>query len=91
MAMREFRDRHGREWRVWDTLPQTQQVGSFPVRHPSGWLTFECPEEKRRLSPIPENWSATDTPGLMLLLMRAEVVPPRRPQTEPADATRETK
>jgi hypothetical protein len=78
MAMREFTDRHGREWRVWDTLPQTQSVGSFPVRHPTGWLTFECEDEKRRLSPIPDGWSAHDVPGLMLLLVRAEIVPPRR-------------
>lgn len=88
MAMREFRDRHGREWRVWDTFPQTQQVGSFPVRHPSGWLTFECGEEKRRLSPIPESWHASDTAGLMLLLMKAEVVPPRRAQPEGGDTPR---
>ncbi|HET6762280.1 MAG TPA: hypothetical protein VFH27_01380 [Longimicrobiaceae bacterium] len=75
MAMREFTDRHGREWRVWATHPQTPQVGSFPLRHPTGWLTFQSDAEKRRLAPIPESWDGRDTAGLMILLMKAEVVP----------------
>jgi hypothetical protein len=77
MALREFTDRHGREWRVWDTHPQAGQVGSFPLRHPSGWLTFDCGQEKRRLGPIPEGWDQHDIPGLILLLMKADLVQPR--------------
>ncbi|MDB4951049.1 MAG: hypothetical protein JWM27_3698 [Gemmatimonadetes bacterium] len=77
MALREFKDRTGREWRVWDTLPAAGSVGSFPLRHPTGWLTFDCGDEKRRMSPIPEGWFSHDTPGLLLLLMKAEIVPRR--------------
>ena len=77
MALREFTDRHGREWRVWETYPRAVQVGHLPLRNPGGWLTFESGAEKRRLAPIPEGWDGHDTPGLLLLLTKAELVAPR--------------
>lgn len=41
----------------------------------SGWLTFECPTEKRRLAPIPQHWEQMEEDELERLCQSARPVP----------------
>lgn len=77
MAYREITDANGRTWRVWDTDPHN--FGGRQVLAPgyaSGWLTFECADEKRRLAPAPAGWDALTAAALLRLLEGAEVIDP---------------
>ena len=47
----------------------------------SGWLCFESPQEKRRLSPIPAAWDRLTDEQLMDLCGRAKNAPVRRTAT----------
>lgn len=69
--LREFRDRAGIEWRVWDVYPSTRGFttstagGSGGGRFrgaelAEGWLCFESPTERRRLAPIPTGWEIAE-------------------------------
>jgi hypothetical protein len=42
-----------------------------------GWLTFESPEEKRRLAPVPAGWESFSTERLELLCRMAHAVQQR--------------
>jgi hypothetical protein len=46
------------------------------IRVPSalqeGWLAFQAGAERRRLAPIPVNWSSLDEQSLITLLARAD-------------------
>ena len=87
MALRTFTDQTGREWRVWDTRPETRDderrfaenariagegSGREDLRQrlpyseglEHGWLTFECDDAKRRLSPIPDGWAGASDEAL---------------------------
>jgi hypothetical protein len=83
MAVREFVDKTGREWRVWDVLPETihpptKAEDYLAAMYHTGWLVFEtkAEDEKRRLAPIPAGWNELDNRGLQALLGRAEIIPP---------------
>jgi len=85
MAVREFTDSGGREWRVWDVMPesihpQTKTEDYLAAMYQTGWLVFEtkAEDEKRRLSDIPPRWSSLPDEELEALLRRAEVTPPRK-------------
>jgi hypothetical protein len=85
MAVREFTDSSGREWRVWDVMPeaihpQTKTEDYLALMYQTGWLVFEtkAEDEKRRLADIPTGWSELPPQGLEALLRRAEVIPPRK-------------
>jgi hypothetical protein len=41
----------------------------------AGWLTFECPTEKRRLAPIPQHWEQLADAELERLCHTARPVP----------------
>ena len=47
----------------------------------AGWLTFECPTEKRRLAPIPPHWEQLSEADLQRLCdtARRVVLPPIPP------------
>jgi hypothetical protein len=77
VAYRELRDAQGRDWRVWDTHPQSVRHGSVPEDYAKGWITFECAAEKRRLIPIPSGWSELPEPELLDLLGAASAVTTR--------------
>ena len=84
MAVREFADSGGREWRVWDVMPhsihpQTKTEDYLAVMYQTGWLVFEtkAEDEKRRLADFPADWSELSPQGLETLLRRADVIPPR--------------
>jgi hypothetical protein len=85
MAVREFTDSAGREWRVWDVTPesihpQVKTEDYLAVIYQTGWLVFEtkAEDEKRRLPEIPPGWNELTDRGLQTLLGRAEVIPPRK-------------
>lgn len=56
MASREFMDAAGERWLVWDTRPTTR-VRLNPAFE-TGWLTFECGKQLRRLAPMPQGWES---------------------------------
>ena len=63
-----------------------RRVGSGPRQprlslgdsYTAGWLAFESPAERRRLSPIPQGWDQLDEPVLADLCSKAKVVTVRR-------------
>lgn len=80
MALREFTDRTGRRWRVWDIRPEYMPTATRAEDHLQsvihGWLAFEPAQggEKRRLSPIPTLWDRATDEELERLLGRADPV-----------------
>ena len=61
MALRTFTDSQGQGWRVWNVVPQYDTARDEDTMTPGlqgGWLCFEYEGQKRRLSPIPDNWEA---------------------------------
>lgn len=74
--LREFTDKTGMRWRVYDVYPTgpsaalsvsppTDRVNAFPSRdHVNGWLCFESTSEKRRLTPIPPDWELCEAKRL---------------------------
>jgi hypothetical protein len=72
MALRMLTDEDGTVWSVWDVMPQTQQVPAMQ----GGWLCFESPAEKRRLTPVPAGWHDLAEADLWMLLRSARHVKP---------------
>lgn len=61
MALRSFTDSKGHAWRVWNVVPHYATERDEERMTPGlqgGWLCFENGGEKRRLSPIPEDWES---------------------------------
>jgi hypothetical protein len=52
-------------------------AGGTAPAYASGWLCFESPTEKRRLSPIPVGWDDAGEEDLRWLVSRARDVPKR--------------
>ena len=79
MALREYRDDAGVQWRVWNVKP-TSFVAASVAGQPADedrppWLCFESPTEKRRLIPAPERWDERSDHELDTMRRQAEVVP----------------
>ena len=80
MALREFTDRSGNRWLVWDIRPEQMPAAIRAEDHLqnvlNGWLAFETADgvEKRRLAPIPSRWESAGEPELQRLLERADPV-----------------
>ncbi|HEX6058591.1 MAG TPA: hypothetical protein VFZ11_06190 [Gemmatimonadaceae bacterium] len=80
MPLREFTDRTGEEWRVWDITPDrlhpSSRAGDYLQGFVDGWLVFEPARggEKRRLYPVPVDWQELSDEALDLLCQRAESV-----------------
>jgi hypothetical protein len=78
--VREFCDAAGAAWKVFRATPHTspgKREKVLPEEFRSGWLVFECEEERRRLAPIPEDWEELTEAELAQLCMQAAVVPVR--------------
>jgi hypothetical protein len=80
MPMREFVDSQGNRWTVWPTVPDWR-VGVPAALH-GGWLTFESGSQRRRLTPIPDNWENASDARLQSLCGLAGTVPPQRVSRE---------
>ena len=81
MAVREFTDSRGVDWRAWDVMPShmhpVTRGEDYMANLQDGWLVFECGREKRRLeAPYPRDWSTLPIPELEELCRRA--MPVRR-------------
>ena len=89
MALREFADRTGRRWRVWDIRPEQMHAATRAEDYLqsvlNGWLAFEPAGggEKRRLAPIPAHWENATEAELDAMLQDAEPV-----RNEPGTAPR---
>src|SRR5918999_5487253 len=74
-ADRAVRDPGGVTWDVFAVYPEarpsphSQLKGSFA----QGWLCYDSGTEKRRLSPIPENWQVLSDGELARLAAQAEL------------------
>jgi hypothetical protein len=77
---RGFTDRRGVTWDVFAVYPEARLSPHSQLRgtFQQGWLCFDAGTEKRRLSPIPENWQALSEEMLETLAERAEVAGRRR-------------
>jgi hypothetical protein len=89
MAVREFKESSGREWRAWNVAPEelsarTKDEDYLASLYHTGWIVFETTkgDEKRRLYPVPDGWGELPEPELEVLLHKAEVVPPRKLKIE---------
>ena len=71
MAVLEFTDANGGRWLVWATIPSQ---GSVLGPLGGGWLTFDGPTSRRRLSPIPEGWESASQRQLEQLFHRAVTI-----------------
>ncbi|HEX2095134.1 MAG TPA: hypothetical protein VHG28_22230, partial [Longimicrobiaceae bacterium] len=83
-----FTDPQGNEWQVWGVIPgqyhSTSTASHLPEEMAGGWLCFQCDTEKRRLAPMPLDWSERSESDLWALCRDA--VPVNRP-LEPTTAT----
>lgn len=95
--LREFTDRNGQRWRVWDVTPSVRPFtptapdaspGASPGPSPfptfefsDGWLCFETTNEKRRLAPIPAEWETCPPDVLEELCTRAGFATRHTPPT----------
>jgi hypothetical protein len=87
MTLREFTDKRGVTWRVWDITPESLRELTGGAQYPApaefyrtGWLSFQTRSgtEKRSLSPIPPGWESLSGPELADLLERATLGVPRK-------------
>ena len=76
---RLFDDERGVRWDVWAVYPETRPspLTALPGPFQSGWLVFESALEKRRLSPVPNDWQTLPPSELERLRDQAEVAPRR--------------
>jgi hypothetical protein len=82
---RAFTDVRGIWWDVFDVYPESRHAGRSQLRgtFQQGWLCFDSGTEKRRLSPIPEDWRTVSDKELEQLAERAEVASRRaRPRKD---------
>lgn len=87
MALRSFTDSQGKAWRVWNVVPQYAAARDEETMTPGlqgGWLCFDSGTEKRRLSPIPEDWENAGTDALEGYCLQAALVQPRAAAAERA-------
>ena len=87
MAVREFTDSRGIEWRAWDVTPEhmhpATRTEDFMSNLQDGWLAFESATEKRRLSaPYPSDWTSYRIPDLEALCAKAKSVTRRGVQSD---------
>jgi hypothetical protein len=79
VALREYRDSAGTEWRVWPVIPGAMTgraiLEEMPEELRHGWLCFQSRREKRRLCPMPRSWEQRSDEELDVLRRAAEVVP----------------
>jgi hypothetical protein len=89
MAVREFTDSAGKQWRAWDVMPdelnpRTKDEDYLAQLYFTGWIVFEAIDggDKRRLYPIPKGWDQLPEAELEVLLRKAEIVPKRKLRSE---------
>jgi hypothetical protein len=86
MAHRRIVDDRARTWDVWEVIPSLVDSTATPLRGrapdsgrrlvvpaelQSGWLAFQCGDERRRIAPLPDGWSTMSDTLLLRLLAAA--------------------
>ena len=78
MALREFVDKQGTAWRVWDVTPEGMNPATvrelFLGEFEEGWLAFECATARRRLAHWPKDWATKSDGELEQLCGSASLV-----------------
>ena len=84
MAVREFVDSRGTEWRAWEVTPDaisppTRGEDYLADCYQLGWVVMETRtgDKRVRLCPIPRNWQQLSDQALGELLRHGEVLPAR--------------
>jgi hypothetical protein len=80
--LREYTDKKGETWRVWDVYPTARGGASSPSGFSDGWLCFESRGQKRRLAPIPPDWEVCDCSRLEELCSKAGFISRSPPSNE---------
>ena len=85
MAYREFIDREGLRWEVWDVWPSARADGRTPSHAllgeddaAHGWLAFRSARERRRFFIPPDGWERFSDDDLSRLLRHAVPVASER-------------
>lgn len=93
MAVRDFTDRRGVEWRAWDVSPEsihpiTKAEDYLADCYRQGWVVFETVDgsQKLRLCPPPIGWADFSVTELEGLVARSEIVSQRAPSRKVNDA-----
>ena len=83
MALREFEGPDGARWKAWDVTagqihPKTR-AEDYMQDLAEGWIVFERADgqEKRRLSPYPDDWQSRSDAEVASLCESAEIVKKR--------------
>ena len=82
--VREFRDRQGQAWRVWEVRPglgrPLSELHRYLGDYVNGWLAFGCldNELRKRLPKFPPDWLQMSDRELEALLYQATEVPKRK-------------
>ena len=89
--MRTFRDSSNVEWTVFEVRRANEESNwaYLPRGFRAGWLCFESPAGKRRLSPVPDGWKLLEPTDLVAMLDRAIAVGRPGRSTGPHDSTRQ--
>ena len=80
MAHRRIVDNQDNVWDVWEVNPSASSPSrrlAVPADLQSGWLAFQCGEERRRIAPLPEAWSEMSDAALVQLMSQANPIRPR--------------
>jgi hypothetical protein len=75
---RAITDERGVRWDVYAVYPEARLSPKLRGTFQHGWLCFDSGSEKRRHSPIPDDWQKLDGAELKRLVDAAERARPRR-------------
>jgi len=69
MGLIEFADKQGVRWRVWHVDTPPSRAHLMDPQYRNGWLVFEREDgtDRRRLSQVPDYWTALPSERLALL------------------------
>jgi hypothetical protein len=90
--MRQFTDEAGTRWDLFEVSSETLSAGRpdfLPAAFKQGWLVFDSGLERRRLAPIPAEWSTFSATALRALLASSEPVGARRVRSRMSEGPRE--
>jgi hypothetical protein len=76
VAARTFEDSQGTLWEVFEVQRSSQKAQAVTAGLERGWLSFVSSREKRRLAPIPPDWTSLDDAELERLCGMARVARP---------------
>src|SRR6478672_10686238 len=85
MGLIEFADKDGVRWRVWHVDTPASRAHLMDPQFRKGWLVFEREDgtDRRRLSQVPDDWTALPRERLALLCAVAGPVEPPQLASRP--------